>query len=353
MALVACGSPHATTGSLSPTITSGVQATPEGTALACRLPVAGFVPSSPKGSPDNSVGPDGQPNQKGTGGFLDVPSGKYTTATDSDRSYVAAAHAWLPVPPQAISPDERSYVEGKAHSVSASPPTTTLYLVDIKTKTERLLYTAPEGDMAIVLAYTAAGVFVETLSSTGPGPSDVVLIDPATGSHQPVPGAQAKPGVYEQDWMAISDGAAWGFAITFPNGQSAPYLVTLERLDLGAGSETAWYTSQIPFTVIGFDGAGHPILATLPLAQGGTKLSLVSAPDKSVVLQPLGGTYMEGRGQGLRDVHGTWFGSADGSIWLYTPAGTFERVASVPPQAGATGAAYDPHAWRSIAGPCV
>ena len=55
----------------------------------------------------------------------------------------------------------------------------------------------------------------------------------------------------------------------------------------------------------------------------------------------------------VTDRHGTWFGSSDGSIWLYTTAKGFVKVASIPPQPGGSGDAYDDHGWRTIAGPCV
>jgi hypothetical protein len=206
--------------------------------------------------------------------------------------------------------------------------------------------------MALVLAYTAAGVYVETLPSGGPGPSDLVFIDLASGTHAPVPGSQAKTGVYQQAWMAISGDAAWGFTITFPNGQSKPYVATLVRLDLRTGSTADWYTSKSAFSVAGFDAASHPILGILG-ENFSTNLALVSAPAQSTAIKPLEGTYVQGQGQGFTDTHGTWFGSGDGSLWLYTASRGLEKVASIPPQPGGNGVPLDPHAWRSIAGPCA
>src|SRR6202011_1024539 len=65
--------------------------------LNCRLPVAGFVISAPKGMPDKNIGADGQANKKGTGGYLDLPSRKFTPAPERDRAYPVDTHAWLPV----------------------------------------------------------------------------------------------------------------------------------------------------------------------------------------------------------------------------------------------------------------
>jgi hypothetical protein len=351
--LAACGGSVATPADHPSTPTVQPQATKDSAALSCRLPVAGFVPPGPKGVQGNSAGPDGQLSQKGRGGFVNLPSGTYTPTTDSDSSYLAAVNTWLPVPPQAIAPDQHSYVESKSQTGdSTAPPTTTLYIVDVRTKAKRLLFTAPNGNAALVLAYTAAGVYVETLSSTGPGPSTLVLIEPVTGSHHTVQGSQGKSGVYQQVWMAIAGDAAWGSAITFPNGQSKPYVVTLMRLDLNTGSVADWYVSKSAFTVAGFDAASHPILGILS-ENFSMNLALVSAPAQSMAIKPLEGTYVQGQGQGFTDTHGTWFGSGDGSLWLYTASRGLEKVASIPPQPGGNGAPYDPHASRSIAGPCA
>jgi hypothetical protein len=357
LVLSGCGGTTTATGNHSPSPTVQAQGNTDPALLQCRLPVAGFVPPAPKGVKDNSSGGDGQPSQKGTGGFFDFRSHTYTPAADSDRSYLAAANVWLPVLPQAIAPDQQSYVEGRAVAGrSTAPPTTTLYIVDVRTRGKRLLFTAPDGDMAVVLAYTAAGVYVETLPSGGPGPSNLVLIDPASGSHHPVPGSQIKEGVYQQVWMAISGGAVWGFAITFPNGQSKPYVVDLVRLDLSDGSTAEWYSSKSAFSVAGFDAGDHPILAIVAISVDqkiATDLVLVSAPGQSVAIEPKGGTYVQAQGQGISETHGTWLGSADGSLWLYTSSRGLEKVASIPPQRGGRGDIYDPLAWRTIAGPCV
>ncbi len=83
------------------------------------------------------------------------------------------------------------------------------------------------------------------------------------------------------------------------------------------------------------------------------KLILVHGPNQAVLIQVDGGSFLPSQGQSVADRHGTWIGSSDGSIWLYTPTATFEKLATIPPQPGGSGIAYDPHAWRSIPGPCV
>ncbi len=292
-------------------------ATPAGP-ISCRLPVAGFAISPTKAQLETgaTVG-----DQRGTGGFLDLPSGHFTPDQSSDTSYVAASRVWLPVSQQAVSPDQRSYIESRAPQVSAAPPTTTLYLVQVATGASRLLFTAPAGQMAVVLAFTSKGIYASTV-------------------------------IYSV-YTAISGEYAWGTRIT---GSQEQPLYQLVRLDLTRGTVVVWnHSATMPHFATGFDGAGHPIVngMLIPPAGGQADLRLLSAPDQSTPISITGGTFLQGRGNAVNDTHGTWFGSADGSIWLYSAAKGLEKMANVPPQAGGTGDPYDQHAWRSVAGPCT
>ncbi len=316
--------------------------------LNCRLPVAGYAISVSKQASQNGV----QPNQKGTGGFLDLPSGNFTPVKDSDQSYLAGAGVWLPVSMQAVSPDESSYVEARAPQVSATAPTTTLYLVQVATRAERKLFTPADGQSASVLAYTSKGVYVETGSSGGPGPTELVVIDPATGAHQSVPHSQAPGGAIQQVFMAISGDFAWG---ELYDGSGSQPSFKLVRLNLTDGSVVDWYDAPSSFVFVGFESNGHPIVGILGglTPMPGADLFLISAANHAVAIQPQGGAYAFGRGAAVMDGHGTWFGSSDGSIWLYSSTKGLTKVASVPPQPGATGQPYDEHSGRIVAGPCT
>lgn len=347
--LSACGGTPARASHPSPSPTQDGAVAPPGT-LACRLPVGGFIPPSPKGTPDHSIGSDGMPNQRGTGGFLDLPSGEFTPVAGSDKTYLAAAGLWLPVRPQAISPDQQSYaVAREMQSSPGAAPTGRLYLVDIKSKVERLLFAAPNGNAIYVLAFTTAGVYVETLSSTGPTEfADLELIDPATGAHHAVSGAHPKIDALELAWTNVNGDTAWGMLVTKaqPPGQK------LVKLNLIDGSFADWYDAPSGFLLAGFDAAGHPILdAAMGLAD--TTLVLVNGPNQTAVIPVKGGGFAPGHGDSVTDQHGTWFGGSDGAIWLYRPGDGLEKVATVPPQAGGSGQPYDPHSARSVAGPCV
>jgi hypothetical protein len=346
----ACGAAAKPTASHSPAAPSASAASG---ALSCRLPVAGFVVSAPKGQPDNSIGPDGQDNQKGTGGFLDVASGKFTPDSKSDRTYLAAAGKWLPVSLQSVSPDQREYAQGKARqSTPGAAPTTSLYLIQVATGASRQLFVAADGQMVFVVAFTAKGIYVETASSTGPGATELLLIDPATGASHPVAGAQTPPGVTYSVFTAISGDFVWGTQITGTQQQPSYQLV---RLSLNDGTSVVWsHSATVPLFVLGFDSNGYPLLSGDNMSTGGLRsLSLLSAPGKSTRVPVNGGVLLWGRGTPVIDAHGTWFGSGDGSIWLYSSSTGLNKVATVPPQAGGSGQPYDQHAWRTVAGPCV
>lgn len=347
--VAACGASPKSAASHSPASPSAAAASG---ALSCRLPVAGFVISAPKGQPDTSIGPDGQDNQKGTGGFLDVGSGKFTPDSNSDRTYLAAAGKWLPVSLQAVSPDQHAYALGKAgQSTPGAAPTTSLYLVQVATGASRQLYVAPDGQIVFVVAFAAKGIYVETASSTGPGATELLLIDPATGASHPVAGAQTPPGVTYSVFTAISGDFAWGMQITGSQLQPTYQLV---RLNLTDGTLVVWnQSSTMPYFVIGLDADGHPIVAAeRKTPEDPQRFLLLTAPGQSSAIPISGGPFLQGRGSPVNDSHGTWFGSADGGIWMYSAAKGLEKVAVVPAQAGGTGQPYDQHAWRSVAGPC-
>jgi hypothetical protein len=315
------------------------------------LPVAGFIEPT-KGAPAPS---DNQSGQKGTGGFIDLPSGTYSPVADSDVTYLADARVWLPVSQQSIAPDGKSFVVARSPRESLQPPTTTLFMIDVKTRQERLLFAPPEGNFAFVLAYTSAGVYVEFgPSQPTPGQGSgygLVLIDPATNKHAPVPGAQAQGTAMYQAWLAVAAGAAWGMVLSGSQTQPSYQLV---RLNLSDGSRELWY--EAGFALVGFDWNDHPILQTGAQTSAdvtGLKLVSVTAPKQAAPIEVKGGNFQFGRGQSIKDSHGVWLGSGDGSIWLLTPDGQLRKVATVPPQPGGSGQPYDPHSSRGIAGRCI
>ena len=310
---------------------------------SCKLPVGGFVPGAPKGQPDHSIGADGYPNQQGMGGFLDLSTGQYAPVSTSDRGYVQGV--WLPALPSAISPDRSSYAVTRG---------TNLYLGDAKTRTERVLHAWPAGILGTVVGFTADGVYVLTVNSSyqpqpgGAGPdTQLYLVRPDSGAVSLVAGSARPAGAYEMVWTAVSPGAMWGALVTIKSGALTNSLI---RLDLATGETAKWWDAPGFPTIGGFDSNGHPLIPS-SLA-GPAHLDVITAPGQVTTVDPQGGTFIPGRPSVVSDAHGAWFGSADGSIWLYTTDGAFKKVGSVPPNAGGSGQPYEAQSMRSVAGAC-
>ena len=319
-----------------------------GSGLACRLPVAGYVPGGLMNTPSH-LGVDGQPSRVGTGGFVDFPTGKYTPAADSNESYLAGQGVWLPVAPEAVAPDKKSYVQTVLTLSSITPPSTSLLLVDVKTRSERLLFKAAGGQRADVVAFNGDGIYVSSWRGAS-GESQLLLIKPATGDHGVIAGSYRQTGGF----TAIAGGAAWGMDVIYPHGSSGPEVIKLLRLGLNDGSVAAWYEVPWPFAIGGLDASNHPILTKLNAAfPAASTPILVTAPNQGQALEPKGGQFFIGTPAVVADRHGAWMGSSDGSIWLYSSAAGLRKVATAPPQAGGTGQPNDERSWRSIAGPCV
>jgi len=321
--------------------------------------------------------PSGFAAQKGAGGFVDFPTATYQPDAASDRSYVASSKAWLPAPPQLVGPDQLSYVQTEASGGSSLP--TTLYVVDVRTRTKRLVFTASDSEHVYPLDYSAAGVVVmlqDGPKDKRPPDSTMDVIDPVTGSHKTVrgTGAAAKH-MIPDSWFAVSGNAIWGWVTEGPSDNHSPASRKLIRVSLQDGTPVEWHrwspTSESGSEqVLGFDADDNPIVAILPKAASGNsypvpQLVLLKGPNRAIAIHTQGGTFKPqvGLSRSYQDRYGTWFAAVDGSIWLYTESGEFMRVAVVPPRHPRPTAGYDfgarspvdvnPDAWRSIAGPCV
>lgn len=308
-----------------------------GTALNCRLPVAGYMSGATNVTPETQVG---------AGGFVEFPSGNYTPVAASDKSYLASADAWLPVSPESISPDGKTYVQVESRTkANPSVPVTTLYLVDVKTGTKRVLLKSSEREAVYALSWISEGIYAIVFRLNSGEATRLIHIDPATGASQAVAGSDLPNGAFGE----IIGDAAWGTSQIFANGPP----VRLLRLGLRDGKVTVWYENPTPFVIVGFDADNHPIIATFNFAVGSSQVTLVTAPLKTSRIETTGGSFLTDRPVWVTDSHGTWMAGLDGTIWLYSSGAGLRKVASVPAQPGGSGhLGEDPRA-RSIAGPCV
>ena len=320
-----------------------VSALPAASALTCSLPIAAL-------SADQTTG------------FVVFDHGHATfqPAAPGGTTYVPALGRWVPVLPQRVAPDGRSYVEQ-----DFSGDQTTIRVVDASGSRTVLRTARPFN----VFAYAAQGILLTDMSP-GPNGADgsllLQLLDPATGSVRPFPfHAPPRPGgvreVGESSTASYrrEDNAIWMTAY-FPSADRT----VVSRYDLATGVTTEWFDGQADgkghLEVVATDGHGHPIVQladrdlfhTNPAQRSGVAQHtiLLTAPHHETVLN-------EGR-VGDRGVAGNlgplsvnegdrvWLAADDGTIWMYVPGSNLREMAKVVKTSakGAPGVA--------ISGPC-
>ena len=165
-------------------------------------------------------------------------------------------------------------------------------------------------------------------------------------------GSLVPKGVINHWWWLVSGDFAWSMEQWGPVSALTDRLV---RVDLRDGSIADWYDSPDIYFVIGLDPTNVPIIDMFGVMVGTSNVYVyrIAAPKQRVPIQPQGGNYNPLNGGAVTDRHGTWFGSYDGVIWLYSPTDGMQKMAMVPGQFGATGQVNDQHVWRSVAGPCA
>jgi len=205
--------------------------------LACRLPIFG-------GSP-------------GSGGFISLPKGDFTSDPASNVSLPGAAgyasgetydrslSKWLPVQPSWVSPDGRTYTypdqSGAIHSV------------DVASGTNTVLTTTGSWQP---LRYATEGIYaIQNGGQNGPTPG-LWLVTAA------IPPRQITASGY---WNFVGGGAAYGnLSASYPSGASND----IRRLDLNTLSSTPWFQRPgYSSTVMGVDLNGYTIIQATPNTQ--------------------------------------------------------------------------------------
>jgi hypothetical protein len=139
-------------------------------------------------------------------------------------------------------------------------------------------------------------------------------------------------------WHAVGGNAAWGTsAPSVPQGAT----VTIVRLDLSSGAATSWFSQDgMDARVVGFDAAGHPVVATtseeafqvwlVDAQQHGTQL--LSLPKETTPANPYQGAVPVQSAIG--DSVGVWIATVEG-IYLYRNGAT-QKVSTVNGQLAGT-----------------
>lgn len=288
------------------------------TAIACRIPVS-----------------NGQP---GSGGFVTMPAGGFTTDPASNvaldwtgapapasnarlgmgppqrpptfgLSYDRAAAMWLPVPVQWVAPDGKSYAY----------PDTLGGGVRVAKVADGSVTTLGAGKFWNLLDVEGEGVYAVQADFNGPAGSGLWLL---------APGKDPSQVVQSGFWNWATSGYAYGYdAPSVPQGAPHPLL----RINLRTGNVLTWYQrgDRIQW-VAGFDSDGSPVVTLQPPPYSqSVETAVIPRPDHSV---PLLNAQQGAQAPVIRDAHGFWIEA--GGLYLNSIGYGAEKVSDVNGQLG-------------------
>lgn len=262
---------------------------------------------SPSPTPTPTPSPSGAvlcrlPIDRGDGAFVDIPvtpvGGAPTVTADpasdvklpngdvrAGLTYDWTMKLWLPVPPAWVAPDGSSYAyidsQGRVHDVAIAA-----------------------GTDSVVASGAIWGLYGLTSDSIYAGQRDPSKQPSLQGLWQISPAGGAPHELTAQGtWLAIGAGAAWSVVQEPQGGQvSAPensYGTVLDRLDLGTGQVTTWFTSPGPdFRVVTVSASGQVALISVTTTE---HLWVVTAPGAANIFSNIGIT------DAMADSHGIWY----------------------------------------------
>jgi hypothetical protein len=271
--------------------------------IPCRLPLdmggnGAFIEISGRpiiagvyGGPYPTLDPTGHPR---------LPDGE-----DPARiAYDWTVSSWLPVAPDWVAPDGRSYAYSDRQDA--------LHVVDARTGRDRRL----NGDrLWAVLAFRAEGVYAGELRGGGAVPSGLWLVNATTG--------RARQLEASGPWQFVGGGAAWALELRPPAPTAPPwahldngrYGNTLVRLDLATGRQTTVYAvTGTLLRFVGLDAQGDAVIDDLRSAV--SPLTIVTGPGR--LLTTGSGSWVDTVTDGSR----TWFSEYEGeSVWVKDASG--------------------------------
>jgi streptogramin lyase len=227
-------------------------------------------------------------------------------ATGKVGYYDRAYGRWLPVGPEAVSPDGGRYAYFPPHEGMASE----IRVVDVATGAEKSLQLRP--DFWGIIAFTNDGIYLHTAyEGYGPG---ATLLDPDTGA--------LKVALTDTAVERIDGSTAWvttwntADKLPSPAGMGGGSNQVMKR-DLVTGQTTVWlYRPGTQVYVVGAVG-GSPVVNVWDGTQ--STQWIVTAPNQARLLEYSfsGSVQLSTRGF-ISDSTGLWIGSDDG-VYLWTP----------------------------------
>jgi hypothetical protein len=262
-------------------------------------------------------------------------------------TYDRVVQRWLPVTPNAISPDGMrfAYAEydlvtltsagGKTAAMAGALATTgKVHIVDARTGADRIVFNG--SPTYRVVGYTADGIYLATVLLTMDGmfASDLFVMTPDGGTPQPVAGG-SRP--MDRAGWEVFGAYAWGS--DFATGGFITGGNRVLSLDLKTGAIQEWKTwpEGVAAGVIGLDAKGLPVIGVYeaywttpgpPPAMQGMQVWALSAPGAgTMVYQTTDRNAILPAAPAFADSHGVWIGgSPPSSVWLLTAAAGLSRV---------------------------
>ncbi|HET7467520.1 MAG TPA: hypothetical protein VFL29_12725 [Candidatus Dormibacteraeota bacterium] len=259
--------------------------------------------------------------------------GNWGGANMAPSSYDVTAHRWVPVPPQWVSPDGKSY----AYGVASNAPGAGIHVVDVATGVDRVIAstTSLADGSYFVAGYLSDGIYLNEFGPTGGAGLGLWRLDPSSGAIDQVSTSAPALGVLigetpiESPPSKGNPDAWWTNYNRAFDDTSDPY-VYFQYLNTSAGQNAESWFSQPGFhvNVIGADAEGHAIVEALSTTQA--EVWLLATPNSASPLQtiPRSGAARAIFRTAVADRGGWWIGSESGLI--FATASTWGQVSTTP-----------------------
>jgi hypothetical protein len=216
-------------------------------------------------------------------------------------TYERLSKRWLPVRPEAVSPDGAHYAY-----ISRG-----VHVVNVASGADRVAYGGPTN--FILIAFAKDALYLAEATNPRQGVFEKLFrLDLVGGSPRLVPGSDRH--MDQSGWVVVSGGAAWGLDYRV---QGSAFIYRVLRLDLTSATVTEWLEGPPDrrFSPLGTDdrnrlyvSEGHEVLR---LAQPHQVERLLNPPSEPSAL-----TF----GSFSHDTRGAWF-AGRGQVWLYSDRG--------------------------------
>src|SRR5215471_4560775 len=301
---------------------------------------------------------------------ISLASGAVTAFPNHDNPLGVCVNAtayaggrWLPVVPEPVSQDGRSYAYAtNSQNPEAGRSHARVLIRDVRYGTDREAWS---GDgYAEIIGWGVDGLyFVHAPKGLGTGLTEVMVVTAAgrgsvqrVGPNPPFPKDAATgqlPIFTSHDHWISGAGVFTAFGSRPPTpastGSSPIAIDTITRMDLHTGHLSTWFKAPTGKTIgmLGVDGAGRPVFTLTDVGSNpstGPTVLLLTAPNQTELIAD-GSDAAFAPYDAFADTNGLWLSSRLGAVWLYRNA-TLTHIADLPeqlfPPSRATGGTQQP-----------